>query len=156
MLAIEKQHWYSWDFTVSQAGRRIAEIGLSWRERGQLTVNGQAYTVRRERAFGSEFRLESPGGGTLATAVKPSLFRRVFEVTHGAKTWTVRRQSHFSRRIQVLEGDRETGHITRSSWWSYRASAALPDAMPVPVQVFCVWLAALIWKREADAAHASS
>ena len=40
MLAIEKQHWYSWDFTVSQAGRRIAEIGLSWRERGRLTVNG--------------------------------------------------------------------------------------------------------------------
>src|SRR5262245_55918996 len=136
MLAIEKQHWYSWDFTVSQAGRRIAEVGLSWRERGRLTVNGLAYTVRRESVFG-EFRLESPGG-TVATAVKPSLFRRAFEVTHGAKTWTVRRQSAFSRRIQVLEGDREIGHVTRSSWWSYRSEAVLPDAMPMPVQVFCV------------------
>jgi hypothetical protein len=154
MLAIEKQHWYSWDFTVSQAGRRIAEVGLSWRERGRLTVNGLAYTVRRERMLG-EFRLESPGGGAVAIAVKPSLFRRVFEVTAGAKTWKVRRQSAWSRRIQVLEGDREIGHITRTSWWSYRASAALPDAMPVAVQVFCVWLAALIWKREADA-HAAS
>lgn len=154
MLAIEPQHWYSWDFTVSQAGRRIAEIGLSWRERGRLTVNGLAYTVRRERAFG-EFRLEA-AGGTVAVAVKPSVFRRVFQVTHGANTWTVRRQSAWSKRIQVLEGDREIGHITRGSWWSYRASAALPDAMPMPVQVFCVWLAALIWKRQADAAHAST
>jgi hypothetical protein len=151
MLAIEKPHWYSWDFTVSQAGRRIAELGLSWRERGRLTVNGLAYTVRRERRLG-EFRLESPGGGTVATAAKPSLFRRVFEVRHGAHTWTLRRQSLVSRRIQVLEGDREIGHITRTSWWSYRATAALPDAMPLAVQVFCVWLAALIWKREADAA----
>jgi hypothetical protein len=155
MLAIEKQHWYSWDFTVSQAGRRIAEIGLSWRERGRLTVNGLAFTVRRDRAFGSEFRLESPDGRTVATAVKPSFFRRAFEVTQGAKTWTVRRQSPWSRRIQVLDGGREIGHVTRGSWGSYRASAALPDAMPMPVQVFCVWLAALIWKREADA-HAAS
>ena len=154
MLAIEKQHWYSWDFTVSQAGRRIAEIGLSWRERGRLTVNGLAYTVRRERALGSEFRLEA-AGSTVAIAVKPSVFRRAFEVTHGAKTWTVRRQSAFSRRIQVLEGDREIGHVTRRSWWSYQSDAVLPDAMPMPVQVFCVWLAALIWKREADAHVAS-
>jgi hypothetical protein len=149
MLAIEKPHWYSWDFTVSQAGRRIAEIGLSWRERGRLTVNGLAYAVRRERAFG-EFRLEA-AGNTVAIAVKPSLFRRVFQVTHGAKTWTVRRESLWSRRIQVLEGDREIGHITRRSRWSYRSDAVLPDTMPMPVQVFCVWLAALIWKREADA-----
>jgi hypothetical protein len=152
MLAIEPRHWYSWDFMVSNGGRPIGEIGLSWRERGRLTVNGLAYTVRRERAFG-EFRLESPGG-TVATAVKPSLFRRVFEVTHGAKTWKVRRQSAWSRRIQVFEGDREIGHVTRTSWWSYRAAATLPDTMPVAVQVFCVWLAALIWKRDA-AAHAS-
>lgn len=150
MLAIEPQHWYSWDFTVSQGGRPIAEVGLSsWRERGRLVVNGLAYTVQRERGFG-EFRLESPGG-TVATAVKPSLFRCVFTVTHAAKTWTVRRQSAWSRRIQVLEGDREVGHVARSSWWTYRAAATLPDTMPVPVQVFCVWLSTLIWKREADA-----
>jgi hypothetical protein len=154
MLAIEKQHWYSWDFTVSQAGRRIAEVGLSWRERGRLTVNGLAYTVRRQSAFG-EFHLESPGGGAVAVAAKPSFFRRVFVVTAGAHTWTVKRQSPWSRRIQVLEGDREVGHVTRGNWWSYRASATLPDTMPVAVQVFCVWLAALIWKRETDA-HAAS
>ena len=88
--------------------------------------------------------------------MKPTLFGRAFQVTHGAKTWTVRRQSLWSRRIQVLEGGREIGHVTLNNWWSYRASAALPDAMPVPVQVFCVWLAALIWKREADAAHVAS
>ena len=154
MLAIEPQHWYSWDFTVSRGGRPFAEFGLSWRERGRLVVDGLAYTVRREQMFGP-FRLEAAGGLTVAIAEKPSVFRRVFVVTHGAQTWTLRRQSPWSRRVVILQGDREVGHIARTSWWSYRAAASLPETMDARVQVFCVWLAALIWKREADA-HAGS
>jgi hypothetical protein len=51
---------------------------------------------------------------------------------------------------------REAGAVTPAGAWSRRASATLPDALPLPVQVFVVWLAVLLWKRDDDAASAAS
>ena len=58
--------------------------------------------------------------------------------------------------MDVLVDGRAVGAITPASAWSRRASAELPAALPLPVQVFVVWLAMLLWKREQDAAAAAS
>ena len=39
--------------------------------------------------------------------------------------------------------------------WSRRATAMLPDTLPLPVRLFVLWLAVLVWKRDADAAAAT-
>jgi hypothetical protein len=152
LLTIEPKRWFSWDFTVSQGTRAIADIDISWwRERGELTIEGRTFRVTRDGMIGGDFVLES-SDGVVARATKPSLFRRAFVVTHGAKTWTLEPTSMFRRALTLRDGGRDAGEIAPRGAWSRRASARLPDEAPLPVQVFLIWLAVLLWKRESDAA----
>lgn len=157
MLRIEPLRWFSWDFTVDRDGRRIAELDMSWwRERGELTIDGATYAIRRDGLISGDFHLTGADGRKVATASKPSMFRRRFEVVHGGRTWTLEPRSVWGRAMSVLVDGREAGAITPAGAWTRRASANLPEALPVPVQVFMVWLAVLLWKRDEDAATAAS
>ena len=41
MLHIAPTHWYSWDVTVTDESRPVAEIATSqWREKGALRIDG--------------------------------------------------------------------------------------------------------------------
>ena len=167
MLRLEPMHWYSWAFTVSREGRAVAALDIStWRERGRLEVEGQRFTVDRERLMSGDFRLHrgeppsrgsgsGPAGALLATAAKPSLFRRRFVVTFSGRRLVLERRSGFGRAFVVREGDREVGDITPERFWSRRATANLPDNLPLPIQAFLLWLALLVWKRDADDSSAA-
>ena len=155
MLQIVPHRWYSWDFTISQGTAAIADLGVScWRERGQVTVDGVAHRIHRERAMSGDFLLESPRG-ILARATKPSALRREFIVRHGSHTYSLRPRGWFRCVFLLLEDNREIGSIARVNAWSRRASADLPSDLPVPLQAFLVWLTVLMWKREANAASTS-
>jgi hypothetical protein len=56
----------------------------------------------------------------------------------------------------LLVDEREVGEIAPASLWSRRATARFPDTLALPMQVFLLWLAVLLWKRDSDAAAASS
>ena len=157
MLHIEPLRWFSWDFTVDRDGRQVAELDISWwRERGELLVDGAAYTVVREGLISSDFRMTAPDGRVVATASKPSLFRRRFDVVFGGHTVTLQARSAWGRTMDVLLDGRSAGSITPAGVWTRRASADLPDTLPRPVQVFVLWLAVLLWKRDQDSAAAAS
>jgi hypothetical protein len=150
MLEVVPTRWFSWDFTISEGSRPVAEFDISWwRERGELTVHGSTFRVSRERMLSGDFLLESDRG-ILARATKPSALRRSFTVRHGAKTYTLQARSVFRRSFVLLDNDREVGSIAPRTGWTRRASASLPTDMPLPVQVFLVWLTLLLWKRESD------
>jgi hypothetical protein len=155
MLRIVPQRWFSWDFTVSQGSELVAEIDISWwRERGELAVQGESFSVSRQGMMSGDFLLES-GRGVMARATKPSMMRRLFLVQHDATTWTLRPRSVLGRTFVLLDGEREVGRITPAGLWSRRANVDLPARVPLPVQVFLIWLTVLMWKREADAASSS-
>lgn len=157
MLHIEPLRWFSWDFTVSRDGRRLAELDIScWRERGELTVDGASFTIARDGFMSGAFRLSGADGRIIASASKPSLFRRRFDIVHGGRTWTLQPRSAWCRAMNVLVDGRDVGAIVPAGAWTRRAAANLPDALPLPVQVFIVWLAVLLWKREQDASAAAS
>lgn len=154
MLQLEPKHWYSWDFTLSAAGSPVAQLDISsWRERGELTVQGARYKVSKQGLVSGDFRLESPAG-TVATATRDGLFRRRYQITFGAKTLTLKARSTWGRAMVVLDGERAIGHVAPTGAFTRRAAADLPDTLPLPVRAFIVWLALLVWKREADAAGA--
>jgi hypothetical protein len=156
MLQLEPKRWYSWAFTVSGAGRPVAELDISaWRERGGLTIQGAHYTVTRQGLLSGEFRLESPGG-TVATATKDGVMGRRFEVVHGGKTFTLKRRSWWARDMVLLDGEREVGAIAPAGMFTRRGAADLPETVPLPLRIFFIWLALLVWKRDADAAHAAT
>lgn len=156
MLQISPMRWFSWDFTVARDGRAVAELDISWwRERGELTVGGDTYAIVRQGFVSSDFTMTAPDGGVVATASKPSLLQRRFEVVHGGHTITLEARSIWRRTMDVLLDGRAVGAITPVGAWSRRADVDLPDALPLPVQVFVTWLAVLLWKREQDAAAAT-
>jgi hypothetical protein len=155
MLQLEPTRWFSWAFTVDDDGQPLGTLDISaWRERGDVTVAGQRFSVLRKGFASSDFRLES-NGTIVATATKPSVLRREFAVTFSGRTLRLRPRAAWSRTLMLQEGEREVGGVTPRSLWSRRATATLPDTLPLPVRLFVLWLAVLVWKRDDDAASAT-
>ena len=82
MLQVVPKHWYSWDVTVTDESRNVADIAMSrWGEKGALTIDDTTYRMYREAPMSGAFVLEH-AGGVLARAEKPSFFRREFVIHH--------------------------------------------------------------------------
>lgn len=154
-LELIPQSWSSWNFDVLQDGRRIALIDISrWREKGALQIDGSNYEVYREGFRRGAFVLES-NGARLATAEKPSALARLFHVEYAGKSYQWKGQ--FFRRLFTLEENgRTVGSLTPAGIVTRKATAEFPDGLPLPVKTFLIWLALLMWKREADSQAASS
>jgi hypothetical protein len=150
MLRLIPKHWYSWDFRLEdRTGTRLADVIVSaWRQRGSVVAAGVQYKVSRDGLTGP-YVLES-AGRKMARAVKPSLFRQAFRVSHGEGEYTLQRTSWWRGEFGVFEGSRRVGVIAPASWLTRRATVTLPGTMPIWLQAFMVWLAALMWKRSAE------
>jgi hypothetical protein len=151
MWSAAPKHWFSWDFTVRDlALAPVAEISLSsWRERGAVVVAGVEHTVSRQSLLG-RFVLER-GGSVIASAEKPSAFRKMLRIEHDGRHYTLEPRSVWRREMVLYSGDQEIGSIAPDSCFARRARVTLPDALPVALRLFVVWLAMLTWKRDADA-----
>src|SRR5688572_2397501 len=115
MLQIVPTHWYSWDVTVTNESRPVADIATSWwREKGALTIDGATYRVYREAPMSGAFILEH-AGSMLARGEKPSAFRREFVIRHAGREYTLRRRSMFGRAYVLLDGSRQVGSIAPKS-----------------------------------------
>jgi hypothetical protein len=154
LLKLIPKSWFSWTFTVLEESHVVADIDISWwREKGILTVAGTSYDVYREGLMSGDFILES-AGSVLARAQKPSAFRRCFVIEHASRRYTLRAESAFKRSFVLLLDDKEVGSITPEGCFTRRAIADLPQDMLLPMKIFTIWLAVILWKRESDAGGA--
>src|SRR5215813_11058119 len=102
MLKLVPKSWFSWDFVITDGASPIAEIHVSWwREKGVLTVRGSTYDVYREGLISGAFLLESYGS-IFSRAVKPSAFRRSFELQCGKKFYMLRAVAAFRRKFVLV------------------------------------------------------
>jgi hypothetical protein len=148
VLQIAPTHWYSWDFTVTDESRPVADIATSWwGEKGALTIDDTAYRVYREALMSGAFVLEH-AGSVLARAEKPSVFRREFVIRHAGREYTLCRESLFRRAFVLLDGSRQVGALVPKGTFTREAAADLPHDLPLPVRMFIVWLTVISWKRE--------
>jgi hypothetical protein len=155
-LELAPMSWFSWDFRVLQNGSLLANIDVSsWREKGVLAVGGSNYKVYREGLMSGRFILE--GNGTeMAFAEKPSALRRSFTVQHDGRTYVLQAESAFKRTFVLLEQGEQIGSIVPAGMFTRKATVNLPDVLPLPVQVFLIWLTVILWKRDSDGAVAAS
>jgi hypothetical protein len=146
------KHWFSWDFAVRDSSRApVAEVRLSsWRERGAVIAAGIEHKVFRQGLLGP-FVLEK-AGAVVASAEKPSTFRKTLRIEHHGHHYTLEPRSWWGREVVLYEGDREIGSIAPSSYFGRDARVSLPDDLSVSLRLFVVWLTLLLWKRDADAA----
>lgn len=149
MLELVPKSWASWNFTVLQDGSPMAEIDISrWREKGRLAVDGSNYQVYREGLMSGAFILEL-NGARMARAEKPSALARSFKVEYAGRIF--RWEGNVFRRSFVLaENSRTVGSLAPAGIFTRKAAAELPDDLPLPVKVFLIWLALILWKRDAD------
>jgi hypothetical protein len=148
MMQVVPTHWYSWDVTVTDESRPVADITLSWwREKGELTIDGATYPLYREAPISGDFVLEH-AGRVLARAEKPSVFRREFVIRHADREYSLRRESMFRRAFVLLDGSQQVGSIAPNSAFTRKAAADLPHDLPLPVRMFIVWLTVISWRRE--------
>jgi len=153
-LALTPRRWYSWDFTLTSGDRTLAQLDLSWREKGVVTIGDFEHRVYREGMVGGDFVIER-GGEVLARASKPSVFRHTIVITHDGRQYTLRRKSFWKRAFVLLEGDTTIGSLSPNSWLGRDATVHLPNDWPLAVKTFVVWLAIILWKRDAAAAASS-
>lgn len=125
-------------------------MDIDWtHEAGSFELNGYTYAVGRDGWASGAFyvRVEDL---VVARAVKPSAFKRRFEIEFEQRQLTLAAASWPGSTFQLTEGDTVLGGIRRGSWWKRGAIATLPDEFPSEVQVFILWLVHVMWKRAED------
>ena len=138
------------EFPRPSNGSLLAEIDIaSWREKGLLAVGGSTYKVYREGLVSGRFVLET-NGTEMASAEKPSMLRRSFTVRYDDSAYELRAESAFRRNFVLLEQGVQIGSIVPARMFTRKATVNLPPALPLPVQVFLIWLTVILWKRDSD------
>lgn len=154
MLTATPRRWFSWNYTVSTQDDHVADIDISWwREKGAIAVAGQHYGVYRERPMSGRFILEA-NGAPLASAEKPGAFRRRMLIEHAGRQYELKPRGLFTRTFALHEGTAVLGTLSATGVFSRRMQVDLPEALPLPVRLFVVWLTVMLWKRDSEAAGA--
>ena len=137
MLQLEPTRLFSWAFTVADDGKPLGTLDISaWRERGDVTAAGQTFTILRKGFVSSDFRLESRGT-IVATATKPSVFRREFAIAFSGRTLRLRPRSAWGRALALLEGEREVGDVRPRGSGPVAPPPRCPTRCPCPSASSC-------------------
>ncbi len=148
MLTAKPTSCFSWNYTVSEHGKIVATVKVSWlRNTGSLQVGRKSYVLYRQALSFGPFVAECDGKA-VAEADKPSVFRRRFSVRFAGRVIELKALSLFSRTFGVYENGIEIGDIGTRHIFTRKATINMPKDVPLDVQVFCFWLAVLIWRRQ--------
>jgi hypothetical protein len=152
MLTLVPKNWFSWDFRVIDDSGDVALIDRHWfRERASFSIDGRSFNVRRTSVLQGTFVLEHEGE-TLAEAVKPSSFRRRFEITTGSGHYRLEAESMLGRAFVLSDDGIPVGEVRPKSFVGRTATVQFPERLPREIQLFMVFLVLVHWKRASDAA----
>jgi len=155
MLTAIPKGWFSKNYRVMDGALQVADLNVSrWREQGELTVEGFSYQVYREKLMSGAFVLEA-AGTALARAEKPSAFHRRFLIEYGDRKYVFQAKSVWGREFTLYDGQNEIGSVAPEGLLTRRAAVNLPDELALPVKVFILWLAIILWERESDSGPAA-
>lgn len=147
-LELIPHSWLSWDFSVVQGSSVVAEIEIPrWRKKSVLRVSGLHYAAYREGMIGGAFIL-ALDTTQLARAEKTNWLSRSFTIKHGEKTYRLKGE-WFASSFRLLDDGQEVGSLAPRGMFTRKTSVWLPDELPLPVQMFVIWLT--LYQRETDA-----
>lgn len=152
-LEIAPKHMVSWDFDVREEGGASIRLDLAHTEKAEFELDGVRYRIRREGPMSGDWTLEAEGDrSVLARAGKVSVFRREYVVTAAGRRLVYRAAHPLTRAFVLLHGRREIGSLRPGGFLRRRAVAELPDELGGPIRIFLVFLALILWRRQARAA----
>jgi hypothetical protein len=150
------QSIFSWAFTIRRDGEPVAEIDPAWfGERAAVTAAGESYTLTQESLLRGEFAMRS-GDQVVASARKPSVFARAFEVDLPGRRFELSAITPWGNDFGLFEGGSRLGQIGRAGWLGWKSVIDLPEEVPTHEQVFLFWLVLLLWRRAASSSAAAA
>jgi hypothetical protein len=157
LMQLLPQNWHSWDFNVDLAGTTVGEIRCtsSWMEKATLKAGDADYQAFREYFVGGDYLLQDAAGNTIARARKPSLLRSTILVECSRRAYTLKKESFTGKTYLLMEQDQQVGHIRTTGLLSRKSEVSLPDDLPLPEQLFVLWLVTALWQRDNGAANAA-
>jgi hypothetical protein len=139
----------SWDFGISRDGVTIADIDMHWlRERAEVTIAGQPFTVCRTSMVRDTFEMQS--GTEVLVRAQKAVLRRSFGVEFTGRNLELKALSIFTRAFGLFEHGIQIGRIGPTSWRTRDAVIDCSGEIPIPVQVFLFWLVVILWQRAAN------
>jgi hypothetical protein len=123
--------------------------GSVWREGGQIVAGPRRCEFRRDGR--RRFRLDGPAG-TVATAVKPSVWSAGWVVEVGSLRYELVRAGWFARAWQLRGRGQTLGRVAPHRGSTRKAVADLPAELSPPVMAFVVAVVLTLWRRDEAAA----
>ncbi|MEN6428998.1 MAG: hypothetical protein ABFE13_26925 [Phycisphaerales bacterium] len=149
------KHLFSWGFDLELDETSRITLDMAWlREGGRFTWSGTDYRLSREGPWTGDFLLTADDQ-VLARATKDSVFFRSFTIRLDGRELLFRAAAWLFRRFELIEGDSVIGEVVPDHFLTRACTVEFPDDLSVPVQVFLFWLAALMWRRQNNAAAGS-
>jgi hypothetical protein len=145
MLTMTRRGWLGWNYVVHDEARQpIADLSVgTFGDSGSFSIQGTTYLVQHEGWFGSRFRLEK-AGATIARSRSGSK-GHAFEIEVGESRYSLGQPSFLSPKYALLDGATRIGSVVRPSYVR-PAQVEVSVDTPLAVQVFLLWLVALLWK----------
>lgn len=135
-------------------GSPIASVRQSrWRERAELTVEGQAWVFAAEGGQRVGTCPDQPG--RRFTARRPPVGRSGWELECDAAGYELLTPPLFSSTIDVCRNGEPLGSGRRVRFWSRRPVLEVDPSVPTEHQVFLLWVAFLMYWRQQRAATSS-
>jgi len=152
MLTITRNGFFSRNLDVRDGIAPVAEITMSsFRERAELRVGTELYEARRIGWVNSALVLERQGT-EVARAEPEGFFRRAYHIRTNRATFTLKPEGFFRTNYVLTDGDTNVGTIQRTGFFRSNLEAAFRPEVDRAVQVFAVWVVAVLLRRAAAAA----
>jgi hypothetical protein len=145
-------------FRVTRDGSPLGHMEFrALAESGAIILGDRRLTIRRKGAMSGAWLLEedTPGVGpqVVASAEKPSAWRNgIILRVPGRPEVRLDRLSAWRSTFELTEADRRLGAIRRTGVWRRRVQAEIPGDVPPPLQLFALWMAVLLYRRDDSAA----
>jgi hypothetical protein len=148
MLTVVPKHLFSWDCELREGESLVARLEIPyWGEHGTLRAQGEAWQLGREDWFHGQYFLRQ-AGRTLATAEKPSVLVRSFDVRFDSARYVWQARFPLVRSFALVAGGTEVGSMVPDAPFTRRSAVDLPAELSLERKAFLVWLALLLWRRQ--------
>jgi hypothetical protein len=145
MLTMTRKGWLGWNYVVLDEARQpIADLSVAtFGDSGSFSIQGTAYVVQHEGWFDRRFRLERDGA--IVARARNGSPGHAFEIEAGESCYSLSQTSFSGPEYALLDGATRIGSVVRPSYIRPAQVQVRVDTPPA-VQVFLLWLVAVLWK----------
>jgi hypothetical protein len=150
MIRCIPQSIFSWDFRVEGAETGGASLTFNFfTEQGGILYGHTQYAVHKHGPFSGEWTMEDGGGRPYARALKTNPFTRVFQIDEPGGTFLLKAVP-MVRSFDIYQNGSVIGNICPDHFLTRATTIDCGPGLTEQGQLFCFWLAALMWRRAAQ------